>query len=144
MIKMQFQFLDGHLITFEKFGKIWLAESVIWEETSLTSSLGDLRDLKARVADWFKKCAPKEISDNFSARLPLWEEIKKLPFKDRIACREGRNDQIADYFLGDEDYDRPVSCSVAGSNDYFGALYCKTYRDWQSTGAVRLCLEERK
>lgn len=141
---MIIKFRNGHKVKFKKFGKIWLADSVISEETELHGSLDDLRVLKAIVAEWFDKNAPKEIADKFTARLPMWREIKNLPFKDQIAYREDKTDQIADYFLGDEYYNRPVSCSAGGSNDYFGALYCKTYRDWQSTGAVRLCLEEKE
>ena len=141
---MIIKFRNGHKVKFKKFGKIWLADSVISEETELYGSMDDLRVLKAIVAEWFDKNAPKEIADKFTARLPLWKEIENLPFKDQIAYRKGKTDQIANYFLGDDYYDRPVSCSVGGSHDYFGTLYRNAYRDCHSASAVRLCLEEKE
>lgn len=140
---MSINFKDGHKIKFSRYGKIWLAESVIWEKTKLNGSLDKLRELKAKITQWFEENAPEEIKDRFTARLPLWAEINKLPLKDQIAYREGKTNQIADYFLGDENHTRPVNCYVGCSIGHFGGVYCDADYDWSYTSAVRLCLEER-
>lgn len=140
---MSINFKDGHKISFSRFGKIWLAESVIWEGTELHGSLDELRELKAKITQWFEENAPAEIEDRFTARLPMWAEIKALPFKDQLAYKEGRTDQIAEYFLGDEDDTRPVSCDVGVSYHNFGWFYCVAHLDWSVPRAVRLCLEEK-
>lgn len=141
---MKIKFRDGREIEFKKYGKIWLAESVIWEGTELHGSLDELRELKTKISRWFAENAPEKIHDRFKARLPLWSEIKALPFKDQIAYREGGTDKIVDYFLGDADHAHPVSGTVHLFEDYFGWFYHFTIYDWSDTFAIRLCLEERK
>ncbi len=138
------KFKDGHKIKFKKFGKIWLAESAILEGTELHGSLDELRELKTKIAGWFAENAPEELHRKYNARLPLWSEVKPLPFKDQIAYREGKIDQFAEYFLGDEDSTRPFYCMVRLEKDGFGWLSCFAYFDWSFKLAVRLCLEERE
>lgn len=146
---MKIKFKDGHEIEFKRFGKIWLAESVIWGDTNLYS-LGELLELKKKIKRWFKENAPKEISDKFNARLPLWKEIHPLPFKDQVAYREGKTDQIADYFLGDEGDIYPYCCYVGNSNKVCRLFYSGASDDWDSSDdwdasdAIRLCLEEKE
>ena len=142
---MNVKFKDGKEIKFKKFGEIWLAESVIWEDTALHGSVTELRELKARVAEWFKENAPEEIREEYNARLPFWGEIKALPFKDQVAYREGKTNHIVVYFLGDEeDYDYPALCNIGCSLKYGDWFCCYAHLTWSIAGAVRLCLEERK
>lgn len=140
---MNVKFKDGKKIKFQKFGKIWLADSVILEETKLNGSVTELRELKAKVAEWFKENAPEDIREKYNVRFPLWKEFKALPFKDRFAYKEGRTDKIAEYFLGDEDNTYPVYCFVGGSNR-FGWFCCYADLGWSYKYAVRLCLEEKE
>lgn len=140
---MEIIFKDGKKIEFKQFGNIWLAESVIWEDTDIRGSIDKLRKLKVKVNKWFNKNAPKEIRDRFKVRLPLWNEIEPLPFKDRLAYKEGRTDQLTDYFLGDEDHTHPIRCGVARSLNYYGWFYYQEGYEWAVTGTVRLCLEEK-
>lgn len=141
---MIIKFKDGRKIEFKRFGEIWFAESAIWEGTELHGSLDELRELKTKIAGWFAENAPEEIRRKYNARLPLWSEVKPLPFKDQITYREGRTDKIVDYFLGDEDHTRPVSSTVGLSEDYFGWFYRFSNYDWSDTFAIRLCLEEKE
>lgn len=140
---MKIKFKNGKEIEFKQFGEVWLAESVIWEKTELHSSLVALRKLKAKVTRWFEENAPEEILTKYKVRLPLWEEIKPLPFKDQVAYKEGRTDQVADYLLGDEDCSYPLYCS-----HFAGSGRCGFYRDPDNypniSYAIRLCLEELK
>ena len=144
---MIIKFKDGQEIEFKQFGKIWLAESVIWEYMLLYSSDG-LRQVKAKVAQWFAENAPKELSDRFEARLPLWREIKHLPFKDQIAYREGKTEAIAEYCLGDEighENGSPAVFRYVGySLSFYGWCYCGQDYIWNYHHAVRLCFEEKK
>ena len=140
---MVIKFKDGKEIEFKQFGKIWLAESAICEKTQLNGSLDKLHELKAKITQWFEENAPEEIRERYNARLPLWGEISTLPFKDQIVYREGKIDQIAEYFLGDDEEDTyPIYCAV-GISFVYGWFYCYTGSDWSSALAVRLCLEEK-
>lgn len=140
---MKIKFKDGHEIEFKKFGNIWLAESVIMEGVGVCASHDDLRILKAHVAQWFKKNAPKEIREKYKASLPLSDEIDHLPLKDQLAYREGKTDEITDYFLGDETVPFPVRCRMRyGNDDKSDYFYCLTGYSWADPSAVRLCLEE--
>ena len=141
---MNIKFKDGHEIEFKKIGEIWLAESVIWEETELHGSLDELRILKAKIAHWFEENAPEEIREEYNARLPFWGEIKALPFKDQVAYMEGRTNRIVDYFLGDEDNDSPIASCMHIDEDDRGRFYCFSNYDWSDKFAVRLCLEKKK
>lgn len=141
---MEIIFKDGHKIEFKQFGNIWLAESVIWEETALNyGSLKELRKVKVETNKWFRKNAPEEIRKKYNARLPLLEEIIFLPFKDQLAYKEGRTDQVADYFVGDENGPVALRCGVAHSLGSRGRFYYREGFDWAITSAVRLCLEEK-
>ena len=140
---MEIIFKDGNKIEFKKYGNIWLANNVIWEGTELYGSLDELRELKAKINQWFEENAPEEIRERYNVRPPLWVEISTLPFKDQVAFREGKIDQIAEYFLGDEDDTRPVSCDVGVSYRNFGWFYCVAHLDWSVPRAIRLCLEEK-
>lgn len=140
---MEIIFKDGHKIEFRKRGEIWLPKNVIWEETDLGGSLDALRELKAKIADWFEDNAPAEIFDRFKARLPLSEEIDLLAPKDKLAYKEGSTDQVVDYFLGNEENSSPIICLVANSYVNYGWCRRSTGFGWSCKGAVRLCLEEK-
>ena len=137
---MIIKFKGGNKIEFKQFGDIWLAESVIWRSTEL--QVKNLYEVKAKVAEWFEKNAPKEAINKFKARLPLWKEIKDLPFKDQVAYEERNKSEITDYLLGDRDEIFPLYCHVGSSFD--GSFYCYTGGDWDISFAVRLCLEEKQ
>ena len=143
---MIIKFKDGHKIEFKKYGNIWLADSVIWEDTKLNGSLDKLRKLKVKVSQWFNENAPDGILEKYNARLPLFNEVDNLPLKDRFAYKEGRPYQIADYFLGDEEPVRPVYSGVGDCDIYTGTFYRGggEGRSYSYIGAVRLCLEEKK
>lgn len=141
---MVIKFKDGKEIEFKRFGNILLAESVIWEGTQLHGSLDKLRALKAKIAQWFDYNAPKKIREKYKARLPLWEEVRTLPLKDQLAYREGRDDQIADYFLGDEDNIHPAICPLAYFDNGYDSYYCYDDIGLSHSIAIRLCLEEGK
>lgn len=136
---MEIIFKDGHEIEFKQYGNIWLAESVIWRNNDLM--VGQLYKLKAEVAQWFEENAPRKATNKFKARLPLWDEIKRLPFKDQIAYAEYTKNEIVDYLIGDSDDIFPLYCHVGCSLD--GSFYCYTGGDWEITYSVRLCLEEK-
>lgn len=140
---MKIKFKDGHKIEFNKYGNIWFADSVIWEKIQLYDSLDDLRELKAKIDQWFEKNAPDEIREKYNARLPLWREILTLPFKYKIVYRKGKKNQIADYFLGDEeDRTHPIYFTAG----YYNGDSWFTANDFDFLSyevAVRLCLEER-
>ena len=139
---MEIIFKDGHKIEFRKRGEIWLTKNVIWEDTDIRGSIDKLRELKAKIADWFEDNAPAEIFDRFEARLPLSNEIDLLAPKDQLAYKEGSTDQVADYFLGNEENSYPIICLVADSYANYGWRR-KTGLGWSYKGAVRLCLEEK-
>lgn len=140
---MVIRFKDGKEIEFKQFGDIWLAESVIMEETELHDSMDELAELEDDITRWFDENAPEEIREKYIARLPMWDEIAPLRFKDQVAYREGKTDRIADYLLGDGDGACPVICDV-GYTHPFG-WYCReSGLDWDTTTAIRLCLGERK
>ena len=139
---MEIKFKDGHKIEFKKFGNIWLADSVIFEVNELHSSMEELRLVKAKINQWFEESAPEEIREKYNARLPLWEEIKDLPFKDQIAYGYGRTDKISDYLLGDGDDTDTLLCYVGYSYDC-GFLSCDIDYVYAGTRPVRLCLEEK-
>lgn len=139
---MEIEFKDGHKIEFRKFANIWLADSVIFEVNELHSSMEELRLVKAKINQWFEESAPDEIREKYNARLPLWEEIKALPFKDQIAYAEGRTDKISDYLLGDGDDTDTLLCYVGYSYDC-GFLSCDIDYVYAGTRPVRLCLEEK-
>lgn len=141
---MKIKFKDGHEIEFEQSGKILLAESVIWEGTELHGSMDELRELKTKITGWFAENAPDEIREKYNARLPLQEEIQPLSFAEQLAYKEGKTDETADYFIGDEDCAYPARCSVGTSLDEYSWVYFYATRDWSGAGAIRLCLEERK
>lgn len=141
---MKIEFKDGKEIEFKQFGKIWLAESAMWEETKLECSFDKLKELKAKVSKWFAKNAPTEILAKYGARLPMAEEIIRLPFKDQVAYAEGTDNRIADYLLGDEDFPCPVYCDVGNPITNYGRIYCDFVKEWTNGYAVRLCLEERE
>lgn len=141
---MIIKFKDGHKIKFKRYGEIWLSESVIWEDTNLHGSLEDLRVLKAVIAKWFAKNALEEFADRFTARLPMWGEIKNLPFQDQIAYKEGTINQVSVYLLGDESNDYPAYCNIGHSDGAYGWFYCYAYLGWSGSSAVRLCLEDKK
>ena len=137
---MIIKFKDGHKIEFKKFGNIWLAESVIWRNNDLL--VEQLYKLEAKVAQWFEENAPRKATNKFKARLPLWAEIKHLPFKDQVAYAEYAKNEIVDYLLGDNGYGFPLYCHVGRSLD--GSVYCYTGGDWDVTYSVRLCLEGKE
>lgn len=140
---MIIKFKDGHRIRFLRYGDIWLAESVIWEDTVLHASLEELRALKARITKWFGDNAPERIRDRFTVRLPLWNEIEYLPFKDQIAYKEGKISQITEYLLGDEYRASPLVCNLNSVYCPY-SWYCRdAYLEWAGPIAIRLCLEER-
>ena len=141
---MVIKFKDGHEIEFRQYGNIWLAESVIWEDTALhNGSLKELRKLKAEIHKWFRKNAPEEIRGKYNARLPMRKEIESLPFKEQLAYKDGRNDLIADYFIGDEDGPVAFRCGAARFVGHFGWFSYRKCYDWAITSAVCLCLEEK-
>ena len=139
---MEIEFKDGHKIKFAKYGNIWLADSVIFEVNELHSFLEKMRLVKEKINQWFDESAPDEIREKYNARLPLWEEIKALPFKDQIAYAEGRTDRISDYMLGDGDDDE-TTLSYAGYSYDCGFLSCDIDYVYAGTRPVRLCLEEK-
>ena len=139
---MRIKFKDGREIEFRQFGNIWLAETVIWDETELHCSMKELCLVKAKVAEWFDKNAPDGIREKYNARLPLWNDIKRLPFKDQVAYEERNKSEITDYLIGDRDEIFPLYCHVGSSFD--GSFYCYTGGDWDISFAVRLCLEEKQ
>ena len=140
---MTIKFKDGHEIEFKKHGRIWLAESVIWEGIRLNGSLDELRKLKDKTTQWFEENAPKRILRKYNARLPLWEEILPLVFKDRVAYREGRLDQVAYYLLGDEEWSCPFYCGYLTGNERWG--FHSDSEDCQNVEyAIRLCLAKKK
>lgn len=139
---MEIKFKDGHEIEFRKFGEIWLADSVIFKGDELRSLMEEFGLAKAKINQWFDENAPEEIREKYNARLPLWEEIKDLPFKDQIAYAEGRTDTISDYMLGDGDDTDTLICYAGYSYDC-GWLSCDIDYIYVGSCPVRLCLEEK-
>lgn len=139
---MEIEFKDGHKIKFAKYGNIWLADSVIWEINKLHSPMEELRLVKEKINQWFEENAPQEIHKKYNVRLPLWEEIKALPFNGKMAYGEGRTDIISDYMLGDGDDTDTLLCYVGYSYDC-GFLSCDIDYVYAGTRPVRLCLEEK-
>lgn len=139
---MKIKFKDGREIEFKRLGDIWIAENVIWEKTELNRSLENLRKLKVKISQWFAENASEEMREKYNARLPMREEIQSLSFKEQLAYREGKIDQVTDYFLGDEEHGFPVHCRVGISDGccWFG---CYSGYAWDDSSAVRLCLEEK-
>lgn len=140
---MTIEFEDGRKIEFKKFDGMWLSESVIWEKTTLRNLL-DLRELKAKIAQWFDDNAPEDVKGKYEARLPMWNEIEPLSFKDQVAYGEGETNLVVEYFLGDENHPFPVCCCIGyhyGDNEGFR---CYIDSHLKPCHAIRICLEERK
>ena len=127
-----------------KFGKVWIADSVLGEikEFKYPYELANFE--KNELQDWFVALSsfPSEIIADYKVRLVRWEDIKDLPYKYKVANSYKDDDKIIDYWLRGE-LDNSLLSTYQAYNPVTGEMWVDK-RIGEGKHAIRIVLERKE